>query len=63
MARGLLLQDFDRMSLGMILDFVAEYDEEEARANRAAKRPGSKQAEETQFRRATQADFDQFTGR
>lgn len=52
------MQDADRMTLGMWVDYIIDYNNMERRAEKKVKDGDSDSAPHN--RRATQADFDRF---
>ncbi|MDP3059045.1 MAG: hypothetical protein Q8N36_06270 [bacterium] len=50
--RGLTLQDFDLLTVGMLIDYIVAYN--------AASRPDSEQTESARERLATQQDYNRF---
>jgi len=50
--RGLTLRDFEMLTMGAIIDYIAAYNDENA--------VGSRQTASARSRQASQQDYDQF---
>lgn len=54
------MQDTDRLTLGMWVDFIIDYNNMEYKAQRKAEKDTDPDGVPVKKRRATQADFDRF---